>query len=99
MKRQLDLLDLSSAFPDGFKYAPEVLSPELEEEVVRHVRRLAFENFQFHGFVGKRRVVSYGWKYDFNEGCFKERTTSRPFCSCFARSRSHSPRRLPRSCS
>ena len=34
---------------------------------MRHVESLPFESFQFHGFTGKRRVVSFGWRYDFNE--------------------------------
>jgi alkylated DNA repair dioxygenase AlkB len=29
---------------------------------------LPFEVFQFHGYVGRRRVVSYGWHYDFEHG-------------------------------
>ena len=29
---------------------------------------LPFEEFQFHGFVGKRRVVSFGWRYDVSGG-------------------------------
>jgi alkylated DNA repair dioxygenase AlkB len=28
---------------------------------------LPFKEFQFHGFEGKRRVVSFGWRYDFSE--------------------------------
>jgi hypothetical protein len=31
------------------------------------VRELPLREFQFQGYVGKRRVVSYGWQYDFNE--------------------------------
>jgi len=27
---------------------------------------------QFHGFLGKRRVVSFGWRYDFGEGKLRE---------------------------
>ena len=27
---------------------------------------LPFREFEFHGYVGKRRVVSFGWKYDFS---------------------------------
>jgi hypothetical protein len=29
---------------------------------------LPFREFEFHGFTGKRRTVSYGWRYDFNGG-------------------------------
>jgi alkylated DNA repair dioxygenase AlkB len=31
------------------------------------VRELAFREFEFHGYTGKRRVVSFGWHYDFGE--------------------------------
>jgi alkylated DNA repair dioxygenase AlkB len=27
---------------------------------------LPFRDFEFQGYVGKRRVVSFGWQYDFN---------------------------------
>ena len=29
---------------------------------------LPFREFEFHGFTGKRRTVSFGWRYDFNGG-------------------------------
>jgi alkylated DNA repair dioxygenase AlkB len=29
---------------------------------------LPFRAFEFHGFTGKRRTVSFGWRYDFNGG-------------------------------
>lgn len=31
------------------------------------MKELPLRGFQFQGYVGKRRVVSYGWQYDFNE--------------------------------
>jgi alkylated DNA repair dioxygenase AlkB len=31
------------------------------------VQELPFREFEFQGYVGKRRVVSYGWHYDFND--------------------------------
>jgi alkylated DNA repair dioxygenase AlkB len=31
------------------------------------VSTLPFKEFVFQGFLGKRRVVSFGWRYDFNE--------------------------------
>ena len=30
------------------------------------IRELPFRDFEFHGYTGKRRVVSFGWKYDFS---------------------------------
>jgi alkylated DNA repair dioxygenase AlkB len=29
---------------------------------------MPFRDFEFHGFSGKRRIVSFGWRYDFNGG-------------------------------
>jgi alkylated DNA repair dioxygenase AlkB len=33
---------------------------------VAHVQTLPFQDFEFHGFIGKRRVVSFGWQYVFS---------------------------------
>ena len=51
---------------EGFRYQPELISREDEETLVTHVRELPFREFEFHGYTGKRRVVSFGWKYDFS---------------------------------
>jgi alkylated DNA repair dioxygenase AlkB len=57
----------AAALPEGFKYQPDVISADDERELIRHVETLPLKDFQFHGFVGKRRVVSFGWRYDFND--------------------------------
>ena len=55
------------ALPDGFKYAPDLLGPADEAALLAHVRELPFRDFEFHGYTGRRRVVSFGWHYDFAE--------------------------------
>jgi alkylated DNA repair dioxygenase AlkB len=60
------------ALPEGFKYQAEVLSPALERALLTHIRELPFKEFEFHGFTGKRRVVSYGWQYDFNDSTLRK---------------------------
>src|SRR4051794_17522417 len=68
MKRpdQLNLFAPEPKLPEGFVYREAFLSPGEEQELVREIARLPFESFQFHsGLVGKRRVVSFGWRYDF----------------------------------
>jgi alkylated DNA repair dioxygenase AlkB len=57
--------------PEGFVYRPAFVAPEEEAEIVARLRPLPFAAFQFHGFEGKRRIVSFGWRYDFNEGGLK----------------------------
>jgi alkylated DNA repair dioxygenase AlkB len=54
--------------PEGFTYRPDFLSGAEEQELLEHVRELPFREFEFHGFLGKRRIVSFGWRYDFNGG-------------------------------
>lgn len=51
--------------PEGFRYSPDVIPSTLQEETLRYLRSLPFTAFDFHGFEGKRRVVSFGWRYDF----------------------------------
>ena len=53
--------------PEGFRYQPEVLLPDEERELVERIRELPLKEFEFHGFMGKRRTHSFGWHYDFGE--------------------------------
>lgn len=46
--------------PKGFRYQPELISPAEEDALLAHVRELPFQDFEFHGYTGKRRVVSFG---------------------------------------
>ncbi|HJU90746.1 MAG TPA: alpha-ketoglutarate-dependent dioxygenase AlkB [Gemmatimonadaceae bacterium] len=68
----MSLFAAEQKLPDGFRYEPDVLSAGDEERLLRQVRELPFKEFEFQGFVGKRRVVSFGWKYDFNERTLRE---------------------------
>lgn len=54
--------------PDGFRYAPNVIDGAEEAHLVARFAELPFKEFEFHGFIGRRRVVSFGWRYDFNGG-------------------------------
>jgi alkylated DNA repair dioxygenase AlkB len=67
---QLSLLDPppSSARPRGFEYCPELIPPDDEAELIARFRELPFREFEFHGFLGKRRTVSFGLRYDFGDG-------------------------------
>lgn len=55
------------ALPDGFRYQPDILTKEEEENLLEQFRNLPFKEFEFHGFTGKRRTVSFGWKYSFSD--------------------------------
>jgi alkylated DNA repair dioxygenase AlkB len=43
-----------------------------ERSLLRNVEELPYKEFEFHGFVGKRRTVSYGWHYDFSDGSLRK---------------------------
>src|SRR4051812_36517023 len=67
MLDQGDLFGAAPRLPEGFAYQPNLIRPIDEIQLVARIRELPFEDFQFQGFVGKRRVVSFGWRYDFDE--------------------------------
>lgn len=66
---------------DGFSYRPEVLDHAEEQTLLTHVRNLPFREFEFHGYTGKRRVVSFGWKYDFSGQKLRKAETIPDFLS------------------
>jgi alkylated DNA repair dioxygenase AlkB len=72
MENQLTIFDTKQRLPEGFRYEPDLVTPEDEAGLLQAIRELPFKNFEFHGFTGKRRVVFYGWRYDFNESTVKE---------------------------
>ncbi|HJQ54214.1 MAG TPA: alpha-ketoglutarate-dependent dioxygenase AlkB [Gemmatimonadaceae bacterium] len=63
----LDLFASPPSLPEGFRYQREVISREMETALLAEFRDLPFKEFEFHGYTGKRRVVSYGWQYDYSE--------------------------------
>ncbi|HZZ32848.1 MAG TPA: alpha-ketoglutarate-dependent dioxygenase AlkB [Phenylobacterium sp.] len=66
---QPSLFDLKPKLnlPPGFTYQTEFLSTQQEADLAAWLATLPFEAFQFRGYEGKRRVVSFGWKYDFTK--------------------------------
>ena len=62
---QPSLFDDAPALPEGFVYRPDFLSPAEEADLAAWLAALPFEPFQFRGYEARRRVVSFGWRYDF----------------------------------
>ena len=69
---QGDLFGARSDLPDGMRYASDVISPDEERALVADLAHLPFRPFEFHGFLGKRRTVSFGWSYDFDGGSLQQ---------------------------
>jgi len=62
---QVDLFGSEPALPDGMRVQAELIRGNEERDLIARLGRLPFEPFQFRGFEGRRRVVSFGWRYDF----------------------------------
>src|ERR1044072_2951342 len=52
--------------PEGLRYAPDFLSAAEEAALVRQLEKLPFRPFEFHGFLGRRETISFGWSYAFD---------------------------------
>ncbi|MDY0883559.1 hypothetical protein ACFPL7_11420 [Dongia soli] len=56
----------TAAAPEGFIYRDDVISADEEAALIQEIQRLPFKPFEFQGYLGKRQIVSFGWKYDFD---------------------------------
>lgn len=61
--------------PEGFTYMADFLSSGEEANLLAYIRDLDFAPFDFHGYQARRRVVQYGWSYDFET---REANAGRP---------------------
>jgi alkylated DNA repair protein (DNA oxidative demethylase) len=52
--------------PKGLAYAPDFLSEAEEATLTGRLDALPFKPFEFHGFLGKRQTISFGWSYKFD---------------------------------
>jgi len=64
---QLSFLEPLVSLPEGFEYRADFVSLEEENVFLEHFRELHFKEYEFHGYFGKRRVVSFGAHYDSGE--------------------------------
>lgn len=57
---------LEIPFANGYVYEPDFLSLAEEAELIAQVEQLPFTYAQYKEFRARRRVVSYGGRYDYN---------------------------------
>jgi alkylated DNA repair dioxygenase AlkB len=62
---QIELFAPEPKLPAGFAYRDDVISAAEERALVERIAELPFKPFEFHGYLGNRRVVSFGWRYDY----------------------------------
>src|SRR5215210_1097102 len=76
---QTDLFEPPTELPEGFKYRPGLLSKDDERMLADRIAGLPLKEFEFQGFLGKRRILSFGWRYDFNGGGLQRTEDMPPF--------------------
>jgi alkylated DNA repair dioxygenase AlkB len=68
MSLQLSLFDLPPAprqiMPAGFAYQPDLIGPDEESDLVGRFGDLDFKPYEHLGYLGHRRVASFGWRRD-----------------------------------
>src|SRR5947209_3924017 len=55
-----------TVMPPGFRYRPEIITPEEEADLAREIAALDLRPFEFRGYRGLRRVRSFGYRYDYD---------------------------------
>ncbi|MET3844013.1 alpha-ketoglutarate-dependent dioxygenase AlkB [Bradyrhizobium sp. OAE829] len=66
MSEQLTLFDKVRPKPEGLRYAAEFVTPAIEQELILGIQTLPLQPFHFGEFEGKRRVASFGFRYDYD---------------------------------
>lgn len=76
---QQALFSEPQALPAGCCYRSDFLSEEEEAELLGYFEDLPFEHSRLGEYAAKRRVVSFGWGYDFRKECLMPGPPLPPF--------------------
>jgi alkylated DNA repair dioxygenase AlkB len=64
---QAKLFDTGASLPSGFVYRPDFLTAEEESELIGYIEDLPLEHaIDSEGRKAKRRIMSFGWSFDFD---------------------------------
>ncbi len=68
MSLQLSLFETPPAprpdLPEGFAYRPDLIDEHEERDLVARFQGLDFKPYEHLGYLGNRRVASFGWRRD-----------------------------------
>jgi alkylated DNA repair dioxygenase AlkB len=67
MLNQGDLFGQRPPLPEGLTYRPDFIAPEEEADLLAVIAALPFKEAHYKEWTAKRRIVSYGGRYDFSE--------------------------------
>jgi alkylated DNA repair dioxygenase AlkB len=65
VSEQFALFESPAPQPEGLRYAADFVSLDTEQRLISGIRDLPLKPFQFGQFEGKRRVASFGFRYDY----------------------------------
>jgi len=51
--------------PAGFIYQQNLITLAEQAGLINQIEKLPLKEFEFHGYLGKRRTMSFGWRYSF----------------------------------
>jgi alkylated DNA repair dioxygenase AlkB len=63
-----DLFGVPAVGPAGFRYQPDLVTPQEEAILVPRLQELPLQPFEFFGHLGNRRVTWFGERYDYGDG-------------------------------
>src|SRR6185436_9064410 len=66
LSEQLAFFTSIAPAPEGLRYQAEFISPDTERDLIARVAALPLQPFQFGQYEGKRRVASFGFRYDYS---------------------------------
>lgn len=55
-----------SLLPQGLRYRQDFVTENEEQALARALSQLELKPFEFHGYLGNRRVLSFGLRYDYS---------------------------------
>jgi alkylated DNA repair dioxygenase AlkB len=62
-----DLFGLKQELPEGLRYEANFLSADEERSLIAAIHSLPLHHAQYREFTARRRVMSYGGRYDYTE--------------------------------
>jgi alkylated DNA repair dioxygenase AlkB len=65
--QQTKLFDLGQELPNGFIYRPDFLTEEEEELLLAYIENLPLAHPSTRDHEAKRRIMSFGWGFNFKE--------------------------------
>jgi len=65
--------------PHGFRYQEDIISEAEEVTLAAALSQLDLKPFEFHGYLGNRRVTNFGLKYNFSSRSVELATDTPPF--------------------